>query len=59
MMQEYGTMKVMVDGKETTRKVDHMSVGHNGPARYEPVLRHNEIVQHTIDGTVYIIKTGL
>jgi len=50
-------MKVVVDGKEVQRSVDH--VKHHavtGMLAYYPDIRDNETAVRMVDGTVHLVK---
>lgn len=49
---------VYIDGRRETRPLSHIERGSFGMIVEVPVLRANEIMTRTIDGKIYIVKTG-
>jgi len=56
-LTDYGMMLVMVGDKVERRPIDYVQMFMDvGPPRYVPVISDDEMVMHTIDGTVHILK---
>lgn len=49
-------MRVVVDGKETDRRIDRMEPNSSGFMETHPELQDNERVMRTVSGEVHIYK---